>query len=63
MSSLEISLVPNEGGDSEIVAISTVSAQSSTLFSSYAGYVNILSTVDCFMRTGLNPTALADGTD
>lgn len=60
---LEISLVPNEGGDSELIAISTVSAQSSILFPGYAGYVNILSTVDCFMRSGTNPTALADGTD
>lgn len=63
MSSLEISLVPNAGGNSEVIAISTTSAQSSILFHEYAGYVNILSTTDCFMRTGANPTALADGTD
>ena len=61
--SFETSLVPNTGGVSETVAISTVSAQSSALYPSYAGYVNIFSTVDCFMRMGTSPTALSTGVD
>lgn len=61
--SFEISLVPNVGASSESVAISTTSAQSSALFSSAAGYVNIFSNVDCFMRMGTNPTALNTGVD
>ena len=59
----EITLVPNEGAKSEIVVTSTTSAQSSALYTSQAGYVNVLSTVDCFMRMGENPTALNTGAD
>lgn len=61
--SFEISIVPNTGGRSETVAISTTSAQSSALFTDVAGYVNIFSTIDCFMRMGTNPTALNTGVD
>lgn len=63
MNSLELSLVPNEGSRSETVAISTTSAQSTALYSTSPGYVNIFSTVDCFMRMGTNPTALNTGVD
>ena len=60
---IEVSFVPNEGGRSQAVSVSTTSAQSSVLYTNQAGYVNILSTVDCFIRMGTNPTALATGVD
>lgn len=60
---LEISLVPNEGGKSEIVAVTATSAQSSVLYTDRSGYINLISTIDCFMRMGTNPTALNTGVD
>lgn len=59
----QISLVPNEGNKSEVIAISTTSAQSTALYGNSNGYVNLFSDVDCFMRMGLNPTALNTGVD
>ena len=61
--SLEISFVPNEGGRSELVAVTTSSAQSAVLCSNTDGYVNLISTIDCFVRMGVNPTALSTGVD
>jgi hypothetical protein len=63
MSDLEISLVPNEGGRSEIIAVSATSAQSSVLYLDRSGYVNLISTIDCFMRMGTDPAALNTGVD
>lgn len=62
---LEISLVPNTGGRSEIVAISATSAQSSVLYPApqSPGYINLITTIDCFMRMGTNPVALNTGVD
>lgn len=60
---LEVSLVPNEGGRSEQVAISTTSAQSTVLYTVAPGYVNLITTIDCFMRMGANPVALSTGVD
>jgi hypothetical protein len=59
----QISLVPNTGARSETVATSTTSAQSTALYTTQAGYVNLFSDVDCFMRMGENPTALNTGVD
>lgn len=59
----ETSLVPNEGGKSETVSVSTTSAQSSAFYTNAAGYVNIFATHDCFMRMGTNPTAVSTGAD
>lgn len=63
MDSREVSIKVSEGGDSQRVAISTTSAQSAAF--SGSGGVDMICTpdVDCFVRQGSNPTALADGTD
>ena len=60
-----IGLVPNEGGKSEQVAASTVSAQSTVLYPTpqSAGYVNVYCASDYFFKAGVNPTALATGVD
>jgi hypothetical protein len=47
-------------GRSQVVAISTTSAKTALISGSS---VYITPTVDCFMRAGDDPTALADGTD
>jgi hypothetical protein len=48
------------GGQSEKIAISGTSAQSSAITTDK---INIYADVDCFVRQGANPVALADGTD
>lgn len=67
----EISMAVSTGGTSQRISISGTSAQSSVLSSqtvsapNSAGGLDVLCTVDvdCFVRQGSNPTALADGTD
>ena len=56
----EISLIIDTGGRSSAISISTTSAQSAA---SEIGEAIFYSTVDCFVRSGANPTALSDGTD
>jgi len=53
------------GGQSSSVAMSTVSAQSATFTFPNApqGYVLVTPSADCFVRQGVNPTALSNGTD
>ena len=48
------------GGQSSSVSISGTSAQSAAFTS---GECVVTPTVDCFVRQGSNPTALANGTD
>ena len=60
MAGVNISLQISSGGDSTKVAISTASAQSAALLAT--SYL-ITPDVNCFARTGANPTAVADGTD
>jgi len=55
-----VSLRMDGGGSSSVVSISGTSAQSAVL---NTFTVLISPTVDCFVREGTNPTALADGTD
>lgn len=59
-----ISLTADEGARSEKVAISATSAQSATYGTSASG-AQLLVTPDvaCFMRSGLNPTAVSTGVD
>jgi hypothetical protein len=56
----EHSLTIDAGGTSQAVSISTTSAQSAAI---PGGSAVIYSTVDCFVRSGANPTALSNGTD
>ena len=49
------------GGQSQAVAISSTSAQSTAITGSKTVY--LCSTGDCFIRQGSNPTALSNGTD
>jgi hypothetical protein len=56
----EQSIEANTGGTSQVVSISTTSAQSTAITTNTA---LVYSTVDCFMRQGANPTALSNGTD
>ena len=48
------------GGQSQKVSLTTTSAQSTAL---QCKTVVLCSDVDCFIRQGSSPTALADGTD
>lgn len=58
---LEISLVPNTGGLSEKLTLPGGSEVDSSVINSGAtAYVNFYCTVDCFIRMGLAPTAVAD---
>jgi hypothetical protein len=57
---MELSLKATAGGDSQGVAISTVSAASAAI---NAVMAVVTPSVDCFMRQGAAPVALADGTD
>lgn len=53
------------GGQSVKVAISTVSAQS-PVFTGNSGIPDnytVTADVNCFVRMGVNPTAVSDGTD
>lgn len=56
----ELSLVIDSGGRSSSISISTTSAQSAA---SSNGEAVICPSVDCFVRSGANPTAVSDGTD
>ena len=56
----ELSFAVDAGGTSAAVAISSTSAQSAAIAS---GMATICLTVAAFVRSGANPTALADGTD
>ena len=56
----ELSFHANAGGLSQSVSISSTSAATVGLV---ADNVVIYSTVDCFMRAGASPTALATGVD
>lgn len=59
-----VSLNVLSGGQSTAVAISGTSAQSAAFsFGEKTGEVVVTPTVDCFVRQGANPTALANGTD
>lgn len=55
------------GGQSSKVSISTTSAQSATFGAATDAvpnqYVLVTPDVTCFMRQGVNPTAVSDGTD
>lgn len=62
----EISMEILTGGQSSKVAISTASAQTpamGTVWGQTAVKAVFTPDVDCFVRRGANPTALADGTD
>lgn len=56
----QISFALGAPGTSQAVAISGTSAQSAVMPGDSAV---VTPTVDCFVRQGSNPTALADGTD
>lgn len=56
----EVSMQLDTGGRSQVVAITGASAQSTAITGST---IVITPTVDCFARQGLNPTAVANGTD
>lgn len=53
--------VPVAGGTSQLIAVSTTSAQS-TAFSNYTS-VYMHNTVGVYVRQGTNPVAVNDGTD
>lgn len=55
-----LSIVVDEGGRSQAVAISGTSAQSAVI---NAEYVLVTLTAAAFVRQGSNPAATADGTD
>lgn len=59
----EITLVPNIGARSEVVAMTVASAQSSIFSTTAETYVNVTPDATCFFRMGVNPTALSNGTD
>lgn len=56
----ELSLIVNEGGTSQKVALSTTSAQSAAI---NADFVVVTLTAAGFVRGGADPTAVSDGTD
>lgn len=56
----EISIIVDEGGRSQAVAISSTSAQSAVI---KTNEIIATPTVDVFVRQGANPTATSDGTD
>lgn len=60
MSILQTSVVVDEGGRSQALAISGTSAQSAAIRSNY---VLVTLTTAAFVRQGADPTAVADGTD
>lgn len=57
----ELSVTVNEGGKSHKVTLTAGASAPSAAID--AEFVMVYSTVDCFVRAGANPTALADGTD
>lgn len=56
----DLSIIVDEGGRSQALAISSTSAQSAVL---NAAYVLVTLTTGGFVRQGVNPTATNDGTD
>ena len=58
---IEISLTAQEGGLSSKIALSNLSVQYTVPPKCNSLMVTL--DVDCFIRMGTNPTALADGTD
>ena len=56
----QVSMSMLSGGQSQVVSISTSSAQSTAIPS---GSAVLCSTVACWVRQGSNPTALSNGTD
>jgi len=58
-----ISAAVDTGGLSQVVSISSTSAQSSALSTTGGVAVLVTPTVDCFVRQGSNPTAVNNGTD
>jgi hypothetical protein len=60
MHTQDLSIITDDGGRSQAVAISSTSAQSTALDAEYA--VVTLTTAG-FVRQGANPTATSDGTD
>ena len=54
------SLIALAGGQSQALAISSVSAASAAITT---GFATITPTVDCFFRVAAAPVALSDGTD
>lgn len=56
----DLSIIVDEGGRSQGLAISSSSAQSAAI---NAEYVLVTLTTPAFVRQGSNPTALSDGTD
>jgi hypothetical protein len=64
--SREISVVPMEGGTSVLLTLAANTSQQYTPAAAVAGqalYITLFADVDCFIRQGANPTALADGAD
>jgi hypothetical protein len=60
MTTLDLSIVVDEGNRSQALAISSTSAQSAVINSDFAV---VTLTTPAFVRQGANPTATADGTD
>jgi hypothetical protein len=65
---VEHSFAISDGGTSQAFAISATSAQSAAFGAAQGipqGLINVVitSTVDCFIRKGVNPVALSSGVD
>ena len=60
-SNKELSISVNAGGTSQKVTLAASTSAQSTAID--AEFVMVYSTVDCFVRAGANPTALATGVD
>jgi hypothetical protein len=54
-------VIPTDGGGSQLIAVSTTSAQSATFSDNTTCYMH--NTVGVYVRQGTNPTALATGVD
>ena len=57
---IAVSLQADQGGNSSVISLSAVSAQSAVL---NGEIILVTPTVDCFFRAGTSPVAVADGTD
>lgn len=58
---LEVTVVPNTGGQSEKLTLPGGSdVDSSVINAASEAYINFFCTVDCFVRMGTNPTAVLD---
>ena len=60
MHTQDLSIIVDDGGRSQALAISSTSAQSAVINSEYA---LVTLTKAAFLRQGSNPTATSDGTD